>query len=157
MKRDIYKSKIYYTEHRILTEFNAYIKCYASLVEVNELFLKAILDNPWWKRRYPNIKTVFLYDGSRNGQYAWAEKNAIYLPSDFRNQLCILHELAHLICCHIYDNYGFQKGVYAIHGSEFVNIYRALIKKFIGTPVHKRFIEIIEEYKIIYKVERRAE
>lgn len=157
MKRDIYKSKIYYTEDRILTEFNAYIKCYGSLVEVNELFLKAILDTPWWKRRYPNIKTVFLYERRRNSRDAWAEKNALYLPLDFRNQLHILHELSHVICCHIYENYDLQEGVYAIHGSEFVNIYRALIKKFIGAPVHKRFTEIIEEYKIIYKLERRAE
>jgi hypothetical protein len=145
MSRDIYQKKLYDSEDLLKKEYNSYILSYPTLVEIQESFINKILNSRWWKRRYPGITVVFLYEKKRNSRDAWAGKNEIYLPREFRNQLYILHELAHVVCHNMLNGYCIKL---APHCLTYIEVYAALVKQFLGREVYDRFIQILIDHKI---------
>jgi hypothetical protein len=146
--KDFVRQIVYDSEYQRIKEFRSSVRRYNTLEEVQSLFIKKILKSYWWKKRYSSIKEINLYSKKRNSKDASAGPNCdIYLPKFFRDELSILHELAHIICFSLYPSY---LDVVPGHGAEFLRVYSEMIRHFLGKEIFLRFKEILLEKKILF-------
>jgi hypothetical protein len=127
-----YKLPLSILPYKITAEDEAFYKVERSLphrgmewrtIAQGQRYVDSILNNDFWKAKYPEIKKVTLIDGA--GKRAWAisdgrkRKRIIEVGAGHHCELSMLHELAHFADDH--------KG----HGKSFVKILEELIKTFI--------------------------
>lgn len=102
-------------------------------------------------RYSPNGRLVYLHYGDRRGglklkpgyrrTHAESQYTTVVLPLWARNDLTLLHELAHI--CTWYD----MKPVSA-HGREFVQTYLRLVEGALGKGVSKELAEVMDDNRV---------
>jgi putative metallohydrolase (TIGR04338 family) len=91
-------------------------------------YVDRLLATPWWQQSFPSVWYVVVLDGGPR-RYSDGDKGVdagvIKLSSFMRNQLTILHELAHIA----------RPAATAGHGPEFAGIYLFLVRQCMGNGV----------------------
>jgi len=143
--RDFQRQKVYDSDRQFRRKYKSELKFYKNLSEI-QIFLDEILDNKWFKQF--NIEHIHVYCSKGSIAYGWLEDNytiAMKLPKWSKNQLTILHEIAHGLCSKYfsYDNIAF-------HGPEFISAYLDLIYYFLGKNHFMNMHEILTKNKVKY-------
>jgi putative metallohydrolase (TIGR04338 family) len=94
---------------------------FSSMTDV-EIWLQSVIDSAWFRKRFPESGEIKLLDG-RGNKHAYCQQRDdawhIPLPREYRYQLAVLHELAHVVAP-------------GNHGREFCSAYLLLVRRFLG-------------------------
>jgi putative metallohydrolase (TIGR04338 family) len=145
--RDFQRQKIYDSEREFRSRGKLEIQRYKTLKEIQP-FLDVILSNQWFKKH--KITKIRIYCGRGNTAYGWLEDPntaAMKLPKWAKNQITILHELAHSVCAKYFSDEEI-----AFHGPEFVSAYLDLIYYILGKSSFINMCSLLSANKVKYKI-----
>lgn len=128
-QRDLYKSRLYRSEQDLKSTGLSF----GSVSDIQE-YVDKILSSRWWIRRYPTATFVLVKEG-RSSLYAysdWKEVDRIVHPRCYWKEIYVVHELSHVASRHAEGLEGYDRGVWADHGPEFVRIYLELVTHKLG-------------------------
>ncbi len=92
-------------------------------------YVEHVADDSWFRRNWPHAhpRPVFI----RRGAAAVAKADGrIVLPQGTRGPIYLLHEIAHVAA-----------GYKADHGPDFVSVYLALLRRYVGAPAANRLMK----------------
>jgi putative metallohydrolase (TIGR04338 family) len=115
--RDNQRQKVYNAENVVPRgrQFNR-------VVEIT-VFVDHMLKTTWWRRNFPDVKFITVKDGRRRIRpSAYRAERVIKMPKWSRNELIVIHEVAHIV----------TPDCYAAHGPEYCRTYLDLVKRFMG-------------------------
>lgn len=144
--RDFQRQKVYDAERKFRKLYKADIQKYKNLKEIQP-FLDTILSNQWFKKH--KITKIHVYCCKGDTAYGWLENEntaAMKLPKWAKNQITILHELAHSVCAKY-----FSDDEIACHGPEFVSAYLDLIYHILGKNAFINMCVLIAKNKVKYR------
>lgn len=147
-KRDNQRSKVYAAENRAkkrLREKGRFQAVQFESVQEVEQYVNRILRSQWWKKNCQGwlIREVRVKDG-RGTTNASAHRSRygcyINIPRWARNELVVLHELAHIAC----------SNEHAPHGREFSRMFLSMVKRWMGREAWEVLREEFKAAKVKY-------
>lgn len=136
--RDSQRSKVYAAE-RVVVDQAGISRIY--YVDDIKIFIDNFCSKVWFKRRF-GLRSIQVKDG-RGKRRASGGGNTITMPIWSRNQLFILHEVAHCLApsgCH--------------HNWEFVKTYLDLVYYVLGEDTYKILREKFKKHRVKYYPKR---
>jgi len=134
MPRDSQRSKLYHAEASAPKGQH-----FASVGDIQN-HVDRITTSLWWRNRSATVK-VYVKDGrGRRKAGAWTNRALGFLtmPRWSRYELCILHELAHVM----------TPRKYADHGREFVRSFLALVDRWMGKQAAADLRESFRQHRV---------
>jgi len=131
------KQLVYNAENQFRRMYRKEFQYYKTLKDV-QVFTDYILTSSWFKRRY-KIKNIYAYYTRKSVAYGWLEDDitiSMELPQWARNQLTILHEIAHGLCNSFYTSKTIG------HGVKFADMYLSLIRRYLGLKLYKNMLDL---------------
>jgi putative metallohydrolase (TIGR04338 family) len=133
--RDSQRKQVYDAERDML------VGCVWDSIVGAQDYVNRLLATPWWQQYFPSVRYVVILDGGPR-RYSDGDKSVdagvIRLSSLMRNQLTILHELAHIA----------RPAATAGHGPEFAGIYLFLVRRCMGNGVAARLACNFDEHRV---------
>jgi len=141
MSIDYQRKRLYDAEDAAFGETKYWKKCqFKTLTQCKE-FAKVVVDTRYWKRLC-GWRTIKLKNG-RVYAYYDGEDRTITLPKWARNELIIIHEMAHYLTDKTQeDSVG--------HGSHFCGHYLSLVDELFGTDYSMSLVYQFEEHRVKY-------
>ena len=123
----------------------------------------AILADPWFKRQWPGLKAIRIFDGRGTGTSGCYWYGGATGVSDIRlqkrhmNKRDLLHEIAHA-CNSAAEMAQFPERRFPEredHGPEFLAAYLRLVDRYLGWRMATKMRELLRDYPVHWKGKRR--
>lgn len=138
--RDFQRKRVYDAEEILKDRSRRF-----ETVEEIEAYTKKITRSRWFKKRWPRLKRLDIWNGRANsrglGSYRGLGWGVLRLPRWCRWESYILHELAHVVT-------GTQYKFVPFHGREFCKNYLALIGRWMGKEAAKDLRQSFREHRV---------
>lgn len=131
--RDSQRSRVYAAERGVPqgAKFKGFAECRA--------YVDGIVASGWWREKFPHVPTVEVKDGrGRRHAGGSAQHRFVTLPRWARNELIVLHELAHVVDAP--NNPG--------HGPEFARLYLEFVREWRGESAAARLEASFEAHGV---------
>ena len=117
-----------------------------------EAWVKGIIREPWFRYRWPHIKTCRVETPNRKelamGEFDGRDCANLSLPRWCRTEIGVLHELAHCCVPPILDRPS--------HGPEYAGAYLFLVEKVRGPEEAAMLRESFKKYGVKYRTPRKG-
>lgn len=105
-------------------------------------YVERVVRSRWFRNRYGDVGDLKYGNGRRraiaHGTLLGGRNGRITLPLWARNELTVLHELAHLITpSRVSQGLGKPTRLLAHHGPEWIQNHLALVRRWMGNDVYK--------------------
>lgn len=147
--RDSQRSKVYKAESDTSMRVNPnYCNDFPEIMTLQEIesWVEKIMTSKWFESNYPGVNQIIpaIRDG-RGSRRAAANTRRMRFPIWTRFELMVLHELAHVVCAHIYRPYEIR-----MHGRAYCAVYLNLVKRWIGKPAHDELKKSFKKHGVKY-------
>ena len=106
-------------------------------------WLSEVIERDWFQREFPSFKGVVVHDGRGScGARGWRDENGlshISMPRQMRQQLTVLHELAHGLGHHSHNRFFCRTYLYLVRHALGRMAARDLLENFVAAKVRHRW------------------
>ena len=133
--RDSQKAKLYRAERDDISKG----RTFKDICETKK-FVAKVISSKWSQKHFLNYMSIVVKDG-RGTRIARSYGDVINVPVWARNELIVLHELAHSL--RIGSN-----SEHSSHGWLFCNTFLKLVKHFMGKETHDKLKQSFKKHKV---------